>query len=184
MVLARDKHICHYCDSTADRMTFLLPRSQGGHLSPKNSVAVCRTCKDTHGENLYFFKWLNVPVVNHENLMQEKTIYAMWDKERQTQFRICKEDAQKLMAEAMAEEIGENSIWIKYNQKEFWDLIRSRDHFTCHYCHKYGDTVDHIIPKSKGGMSTAVNCVCACDKCNERKSDLEKDVFIEKRKSN
>lgn len=38
-VLQRDKAICHYCNGVADRITFLIPRSQGGHLSPKNSVS-------------------------------------------------------------------------------------------------------------------------------------------------
>ncbi len=46
-----------------------------------------------------------------------------------------------------------------------------RDNFTCAYCGKYGDTIDHILPKSRGGKSTYDNCVTACTHCNHKKSD-------------
>lgn len=47
--------------------------------------------------------------------------------------------------------------------------ILARDEFTCRFCGKYGDTIDHLVPKSKGGKSTWMNCVCACAKCNRTK---------------
>lgn len=46
-----------------------------------------------------------------------------------------------------------------------------RDNFTCQYCGKSGSTVDHIIPKSRGGRETWENCVCACSFCNSRKNN-------------
>lgn len=46
-----------------------------------------------------------------------------------------------------------------------------RDNFTCQYCGKYGDTVDHIHPRSKGGQHVWENVVCACKRCNSKKSD-------------
>lgn len=36
----------------------------------------------------------------------------------------------------------------------------------CHYCGGAGGTIDHIIPRSKGGKSTKGNCVPACAPCN------------------
>lgn len=48
-----------------------------------------------------------------------------------------------------------------------------RDGFKCAYCGsgKYRLTIDHIIPKSKGGKSTFENCVAACTPCNTKKGD-------------
>ena len=49
-----------------------------------------------------------------------------------------------------------------------------RDDYTCQYCHLKGErmmTVDHVLPKSKGGPSTWENLVCACMRCNNRKNN-------------
>jgi 5-methylcytosine-specific restriction endonuclease McrA len=46
-----------------------------------------------------------------------------------------------------------------------------RDRFTCVYCAKSGKsmTIDHVIPKSKGGKTNFDNCVACCKKCNNQK---------------
>jgi 5-methylcytosine-specific restriction endonuclease McrA len=46
-----------------------------------------------------------------------------------------------------------------------------RDGFKCCYCGKTGIrlTIDHVVPKSKGGKSTFENCVAACFECNNQK---------------
>ena len=46
-----------------------------------------------------------------------------------------------------------------------------RDGFKCVYCGKESKklTIDHIIPKSKGGKSTFENCVACCKQCNLKK---------------
>lgn len=49
--------------------------------------------------------------------------------------------------------------------------VLERDENTCIYCGKYGDTIDHIIPQSRGGGNTWGNTACACEKCNNRKAD-------------
>jgi 5-methylcytosine-specific restriction endonuclease McrA len=53
-----------------------------------------------------------------------------------------------------------------------------RDRFTCQYCGSHEDlTFDHVIPRSKGGMTTWDNVVAACSPCNLRKSDrLPQDI--------
>lgn len=51
--------------------------------------------------------------------------------------------------------------------------ILRRDSFRCAYCGR-GDimlTVDHIVPKAKGGLDTWENLVCACTNCNNKKGD-------------
>lgn len=46
-----------------------------------------------------------------------------------------------------------------------------RDNFTCQYCGRQaGDlTIDHVIPRSRGGPHTWDNLVSACKTCNHRK---------------
>lgn len=52
-----------------------------------------------------------------------------------------------------------------------------RDRFTCAYCGKQGVslTVDHVLPKSRGGKTDYENCVGACLECNCRKGDKTPD---------
>ena len=53
--------------------------------------------------------------------------------------------------------------------------ILARDHYRCQYCGKRGTafdlTLDHIMPRSRGGRTIAENLVAACQTCNSRKGD-------------
>ncbi len=53
--------------------------------------------------------------------------------------------------------------------------VYKRDRYLCQYCGEFPGiellTIDHVIPKSRGGKSTWENCVVACSACNTRKSD-------------
>jgi 5-methylcytosine-specific restriction endonuclease McrA len=50
--------------------------------------------------------------------------------------------------------------------------VFARDEWTCQYCGSRGNlTVDHVIPKSKGGTSNWENIVASCAPCNRRKGD-------------
>ena len=50
-----------------------------------------------------------------------------------------------------------------------------RDHNTCQYCGSRPGTnelsIDHVLPRSRGGRSSWENCVLACVDCNRRKRD-------------
>jgi len=53
-------------------------------------------------------------------------------------------------------------------------VIFARDNFECQYC---GDksknlTIDHVVPKSRGGKHTFENCTTACIDCNQAKADM------------
>ncbi len=51
--------------------------------------------------------------------------------------------------------------------------VFARDGWTCQYCGARSNlTVDHVIPRSKGGGSTWDNIVASCAPCNRRKGDL------------
>ncbi|WP_283753771.1 HNH endonuclease [Roseofilum acuticapitatum] len=65
---------------------------------------------------------------------------------------------------------GTEGIWKTppVNRKE---LLR-RDKHMCQYCgHKKNLTIDHVIPRSKGGQHTWDNVAIACGSCNSRKGD-------------
>jgi len=51
--------------------------------------------------------------------------------------------------------------------------IYLRDNYTCQYCGKRGGnlTIDHIIPKSRGGEDTWENMVVCCARCNHKKGN-------------
>ncbi|HWG85509.1 MAG TPA: HNH endonuclease, partial [Deinococcales bacterium] len=48
-----------------------------------------------------------------------------------------------------------------------------RDGHTCQYCGRSGGdlTLDHVLPRSRGGRNTWENIVTACRECNSRKRD-------------
>src|SRR5688572_28823109 len=50
-----------------------------------------------------------------------------------------------------------------------------RDRFTCQYCGSQPGpeelTIDHVAPRSRGGVSSWENCVLACVPCTRRKAE-------------
>ncbi len=58
---------------------------------------------------------------------------------------------------------------VKFNRRN----IYARDENTCQYCGKRTSTteltIDHVVPRSKGGPTTWANVVVACTPCNSRK---------------
>ncbi|MEX0594136.1 MAG: HNH endonuclease [Balneolaceae bacterium] len=50
--------------------------------------------------------------------------------------------------------------------------VMRRDRQTCQYCGTRSDlTLDHVMPKSRGGKDTWENLVTACNRCNVRKGN-------------
>jgi len=49
--------------------------------------------------------------------------------------------------------------------------VLRRDGYACVYCGGHADTVDHVLPRSRGGGDTWLNLVAACRSCNGRKGD-------------
>jgi 5-methylcytosine-specific restriction endonuclease McrA len=50
--------------------------------------------------------------------------------------------------------------------------VLRRDKHTCQYCGSTKHlTLDHVIPRSKGGKHSWDNVVIACEQCNSRKGD-------------
>ncbi len=47
----------------------------------------------------------------------------------------------------------------------------ARDDFRCQYCGGFADSLDHVVPRSRGGQHTWENVAAACRPCNLRKRD-------------
>ena len=58
---------------------------------------------------------------------------------------------------------------VKFNRRNLF----ARDGNRCQYCGKKfataGLSLDHVLPRSRGGLATWDNIVCACLRCNVRK---------------
>src|SRR6476620_1015301 len=49
--------------------------------------------------------------------------------------------------------------------------VLRRDAHRCGYCGKSASTIDHVLPRSRGGRDTWENLVACCLRCNNVKSD-------------
>lgn len=49
--------------------------------------------------------------------------------------------------------------------------VFARDRDACQYCGAGAETMDHIVPRSRGGQHTWENVVAACRRCNAKKRD-------------
>ncbi len=49
--------------------------------------------------------------------------------------------------------------------------VLRRDDHRCGYCGKAASTIDHVMPRSRGGADSWENLVACCLRCNNAKSD-------------
>jgi 5-methylcytosine-specific restriction endonuclease McrA len=74
----------------------------------------------------------------------------------------------------MTSDIGQDKMYKKFNLHRFNRFVY--DKFTCAYCNvmikdKSKLTIDHVIPRSKGGINNWSNWITACLRCNQLKAD-------------
>ncbi|CAM3146764.1 HNH endonuclease [Stackebrandtia soli] len=49
--------------------------------------------------------------------------------------------------------------------------VFARDGWKCAYCAGPAETIDHVMPRSRGGQHIWENVVASCARCNHKKSD-------------
>ena len=49
--------------------------------------------------------------------------------------------------------------------------VFARDGWSCQYCGSSAENVDHVVPRSKGGLHSWENVVACCRRCNQRKEN-------------
>ncbi|OUD14999.1 HNH endonuclease [Thioflexithrix psekupsensis] len=70
-------------------------------------------------------------------------------------------------------------LTVTHQERRGWKIptvtrreVLRRDRHTCQYCGSTKNlTIDHVIPRSKGGGHTWDNVVTACERCNSHKGD-------------
>jgi 5-methylcytosine-specific restriction endonuclease McrA len=64
-------------------------------------------------------------------------------------------------------------VRVPFRQRAPWSRrgVLVRDRHRCAYCGRRATTVDHIVPRSRGGGDTWLNTVAACAEDNHRKAD-------------
>lgn len=100
------------------------------------------------------------------------------DKGRRWHQEIELELAVTLVKEHAAVLVNRHTIRRLFSNKDFRKYILDRDNHTCYFCGEFGDTIDHMLPRAKGGHTTPDNCVCACNACNQSKADKDLDTFM------
>ncbi|MCQ4088024.1 HNH endonuclease [Saccharibacillus sp. JS10] len=101
------------------------------------------------------------------------------DKGRRWQQETDLDMARCLVREHAAVVVNRFTIRRLYTNRTFRRYILERDQYTCYFCGEYGDTIDHLLPRAKGGHTTPLNCVCACMLCNQNKADRDLEEFME-----
>jgi hypothetical protein len=87
------------------------------------------------------------------------------------------------------EEVGYgNAVWLDdhsirlrfsaIHKKEYRATVFRRDRGKCVWCGDDAETVDHIIPESKGGRFHPKNLMCACFSCNQARKNLDVPDFL------
>lgn len=64
--------------------------------------------------------------------------------------------------------------------------VFARDGHRCQYCSRPAESIDHVVPRSRGGEHAWDNVVACCRRCNARKRDrllTETDLVLRRRPS-
>lgn len=95
--------------------------------------------------------------------------------------RKCLSDYEKVNSVSCSIAIPEIIVLLYYNRLPMREVkfsrqsVFARDKYICQYCKKmFGKddlTIDHILPRSKGGLTVWDNIVTCCMDCNARKAD-------------
>ena len=148
-VFTRDGQTCVYCGSSATSIDHVVPRSRGGTHTWDNVVAACRRCNHTKADRSLAEKAEPVDsaadVVHAARVSLPVPVVV-----RLTRFvRVPYPASVPLSRRA----------------------VFTRDGQTCVYCGGSATSIDHVVPRSRGGTHTWDNVVAACRRCNHTKAD-------------
>jgi hypothetical protein len=158
---------CKICGKTKYYTRFA---SSGRKKSKRKSY--CHECK--------YFKRNGSKNIFDTQILEKSsiTVGVKYKSMKRVFYRVPYEDAVRMVEERTAGIVNSTLIHLFNCKRTFKSMVLERDKFICKYCTGYGDTIDHVIPKSKGGKTTFLNCVCACRKCNKEKGNLQLEEFL------
>lgn len=169
-LLQKQGNRCQFCRTFTDCTMFKEPDKEESIVTPLNAICACPRCRTEQTEKNYF-KWLNIAPS-----IEERTI-KMTNYTHTKEYMVNETTAKRLVTEKMAKFITSDHICILYDRTNFRHYIKNKYSNTCYYCHEKGRTIDHVVPQSKGGFTTPVNCVWSCTECNEKKANMSQEEF-------
>lgn len=196
---------CAHCKESKPLSEFL--RRTGRRSGPGARRGACRACRMTKGRSAAPaaavpepekkalrskapsrskntpLKASPINATNDAALLKPTRQGTIWmrgrtDKGRRWHQEIELELAKTLVKERAAVLVNRHTIRRLYSNRDFRQYILERDNHTCYFCGEYGDTIDHMLPRAKGGHTTPDNCVCACNDCNQSKADQDIEAFM------
>lgn len=164
--------------------TYFLPRQKG----EAESKSYCSTCKEIY---LGIYRNL-IPVdeyvgKNFDYMSlegdREGKIIVLYEKTYDSipvneAVRFIKQGAAHVTSVSTIKSFAESKANAVGVSATLRSMVYERDDERCRYCGKPGNTLDHVIPQSKGGMHTLLNLVCACEKCNAGKGSKALEQFF------
>lgn len=92
------------------------------------------------------------------------------------------ERAQQEVEYGRAAWIADDMIQLLYSpekKQDYRDTVFKRDRGICVWCGGTAETLDHIIPNSKGGILLPINLMCACIGCNQQRGNRDVPEYLE-----
>ena len=106
-------------------------------------------------------KMLKLITKNKVEIISEWEEYIIWNSGKMKHPSILK----------LKEHVRRNYFNSNFSRKA---LIK-RDKSSCQYCSKKLTasqiTIDHVLPRCQGGITSFINCVVSCQDCNSKKAD-------------
>ena len=130
-----------------------------------NLYKICKLCKKAKGYHDYKYD-ISILRTSRINVTRPNSNGKLM------RYKMTYDKATAYIEGGVAGITSESSIRKFYPQNRFKKMVLKRDSHRCAYCGEKGTTVDHLVAKSAGGLSTFTNCVCACKKCNVAKGCL------------
>lgn len=113
----------------------------------------------------------------NENL-KEINLWATWFDGSKSPEKISIKKALEELDDGRAKVIASDTILLTRKKKSIRELVLKRDNQACYFCGEFGNTIEYLIPKSKGGKKVVGNCVCSCKACSRDKGDkTEKEYW-------
>lgn len=154
---------CSICKRVRYHSRFV---SNGRDKSHRKSY--CHDCR-------YFKKFDSKDIFNTKKLRKSNIKVTVKIRSRRRGFyKVSYEEAVNMVKEKRAGIVNATCI----HQFDLRDVVLKKYKCICQYCGLKGDTIDHIVPHSKGGKTKLDNLVCACKKCNQEKGDLCLGEFL------
>lgn len=147
---------CKICRQTQSIWSF---STVGGAKRPGARRSYCFSCYDRrHERKIASLEYSYDSVLLSEPIIEVRARTSTYKK---ISYTVSLEIAKTLVDEGAAGIVHETLLHRFYNRNELRSFVFERDNYTCWYCGDYGDTLDHIIPRSRGGLSTPKKlCLC------------------------